>query len=365
MDEINNVSEPQGIENGDIPVSRNKKTSRRILTILFVTLNVAIIGGTAYIDFTQERMPSVSLGNNMFFLLAAAGCFAAAMTAESLKFYIMMLKLNGSASVRMAFETAAFGKYYDSITPTGAGGQPFQVYYLRKNNISTGASAAMPIANFLTLQFAFIIMAITVFIFGAPFLNMIPDYSIALMIMAFVGIVFYASLPLLIVLFVTHPKGADSIVRFIIFLLAKLRIVKKPESLLEKALGHFDEYRQSVLTICKKRSMLLMLMSLGLAYHVALCSIPFFVLRAFGGTLWYRSVLAMMVLIYCAITYIPTPGNSGAAEASFFVLLSSLNQDHLFWAMLIWRFFSYYAFLGIGGGIFAFKAIERRLGKSK
>ena len=365
MDDLKKTPELTDVLEDDFSKSRRKKSRKRVLTILFVSLNIVIIGGTAYIDFTKERMPSVSLGNNMVFLFAAAGCFIIAITAESLKFYIMMHRLNGSASVRMAFEVATLGKYYDSITPTGAGGQPFQVYYLRKNNVSTGASAAMPIAGFLTLQFAFILLAIAVFIFGTPFLNMVPDYSVAIRITAIIGIVFYAALPLLIVLFVVFPKAAGAVVRFFIMLLATMRIIKEPEGKLEKSLVMFDEYRQSIVIICKKKHMLLMLIGFGIIYHIALCSIPYFVLRAFGSTLMYRSVFAMMVLIYCAITYIPTPGNSGAAEASFFVLLASLNQDHLFWAMLIWRFFTYYAFLAIGCGIFTFKAIEKRLDKNK
>ena len=345
-----------------LPESR-KKINRRVLTILFVLFNVAVIAGTAYIDFTEERIPFASLGVNMRFLFAAAGCLAVAVSAESLKYYIMMRKLNGSATPRVAFEVAMLGKYYDCITPTGAGGQPFQVYYLKKMNVSTGASAAMPIAGFLTLQFAFVLLAIVVFIFGTPFLNYIPDYKVAIRVAAYIGVAFYSALPTLIVLFAIFPNAAGSVLRFFIVLLSKLKIVKDPERTAGKVLAAFNEYRESIVVICKKKHLLLILLAFGLTYHIALCSIPYFVLRAFGGTLMYRSVFSMMVLIYCAITYIPTPGNSGAAEASFYALLSTLNQSHLFWAMIIWRFFTFYAFLAIGCGIFTFGAIEKRLAK--
>ena len=360
MNEPGNTPEPPDALYGGLLGTQSKRIRKRVLTILFVLFNISIIVGTAYIDFSKEGKPSAPLGINMRYLFAAAGCFVAALAVESLKYYYMMQRLNSNASFRTAFEVVALGKYYDNITPTGAGGQPFQVYYLRKKKVSTGASAAMPIAGFLTLQLAFIILAIIVFIFGTPYLNNVADYTIAIKISSYIGIIFYASLPTLIILFAIFPKVAGAIVRFFIFLLAKLRIVKKPEEVLSKSLATFTEYRSSIISIYKKKWLLLTILGFGFGYQIAMCSIPYFVLRAFGSPLGYFSVFSMMVLIYCAITYIPTPGNSGVAEASFYALLATLNQGYLFWAMMIWRFFSYYAFLAIGGGIFAFSAIEKR-----
>ena len=360
MDEPTIVSEFSYTVIADPAKDRKKKIRKRILTILFVLFNISVIAATAYIDFSKEGRPSAPLGINMRYLLAAAGCFAAALAVESLKFFHMMRRLNGKASFRTAFEVAALGKYYDNITPTGAGGQPFQVYYLRKKKVSTGASAAMPIAGFLTLQLSFVFLAIVVFLFGTPYLNNVADYTIAIKISAYVGIVFYAALPLLIILFAAVPKAAGALVRFFIVLFAKLRIIKKPDEVIGKSLATFAEYRDSIVAIYKKKRLLLSLLGFGFAFQIAMCSMPFFVLRAFGSPLSYFSVFSMMILIYCAITYIPTPGNSGVAEVSFYALLATLNQGYLFWAMLIWRFFSYYAFLGIGGGIFAYGAVEKR-----
>ncbi|MDR0491730.1 MAG: flippase-like domain-containing protein [Oscillospiraceae bacterium] len=363
MNEQIKVPELSDASEGDIAKDRKKKTRKRILAILFVLLNISIIAVTAYIDFTKRGKPTAPLGINMRYLFAAVGCFVAAISAESLKYYMMMKGLAGKTSFRIAFEVAMLGKYYDSITPTGAGGQPFQVYYLKKKNVSTGKSAAMPITGFLTLQLAFILLAIVVFIFGTPYLRNVADYTIAIKISAYIGVLFYAWMPMLIILFSIFPKSAETVVRFFVKLLGKMRILKKPEAALEKSLATLNEYRDSIVAIYKKKGMFLKLFGFGLIYQGAICSTPFFVLRAFGSPLSYFSVFSMMVLIYCAITYIPTPGNSGVAEASFYALLTTLNQSYLFWAMMIWRFFSYYSFLLIGGGIFGYGAIEKKRDK--
>ena len=359
MDDINKKPDLHDDPDGDPVKNRKKLIRKRVLSILFVLINIIIIATTAYIDFSKEGRPSAPLGINMRYLFAATGCFVAALAAESCKYYVMMRELNGSASARTAFEVAALGKYYDNITPTGAGGQTFQVLYLKKKNIPTGASAAMPVTGFLTLQLAFIVLAVIVFFFGTPYLNNVANYTIAIKISAYIGILFYASLPLLIILFAVFPMAAKATVRFIIALLTKLGIIKKKEEALNKSLATFTEYRDSVVAIYKKRKLFFMIMGFGFIYQIAMCSIPYFVLRAFGSPLGFFSVFSMIVLIYCAITYIPTPGNSGVAEASFYALLATLNQSYLFWAMMIWRFYSYYSFLAIGGGIFVFGKIKK------
>ena len=50
-----------------------------------------------------------------------------------------------------------------------------------------------------------------------------------------------------------------------------------------------------------------------------------------------------------AISFIPTPGNSGAADLSFFLLFEAVLVSGLaFPAMVVWRLFSFYSTIIIG-----------------
>ena len=75
--------------------------------------------------------------------------------------------------------------------------------------------------------------------------------------------------------------------------------------------------------------------------------------------------LCMCVFVYFSVTIIPTPGNAGAAEGSFYILFNQLDTSGLFWAMLIWRFLTYYIFLLTGLAIYGVRAIERVLKKRR
>jgi uncharacterized membrane protein YbhN (UPF0104 family) len=60
-----------------------------------------------------------------------------------------------------------------------------------------------------------------------------------------------------------------------------------------------------------------------------------------------------------SVTIIPTPGNSGAAEGSFYILFNELDTYGLFWSMLVWRALCYYSFIIIGVIIYLYGAIEK------
>ena len=103
------------------PTSRKKK---HFWTAIFVLINIAVIAATAYNEFSgsgaRSPMP-VFTKSAFFFLGCTALCLVVLMIAESLKYRLMMKSLGEKVSFRVAFETAALGKYYDCITPSGAG----------------------------------------------------------------------------------------------------------------------------------------------------------------------------------------------------------------------------------------------------
>ena len=94
-------------------------------------------------------------------------------------------------------------------------------------------------------------------------------------------------------------------------------------------------------------------------YQVAICSIPFFVVNAFGAKVGFLRSLAMCLYVYASVAFVPTPGNAGAAEGSFYLLFNELDVSGLFWAMLVWRFLCYYSFLLMGMLVYAVHTVEK------
>lgn len=336
---------------------KKKKRNKIILTVLFVLVNIGAIVITGIIEFTKDKVEYIDfLGLNMTFLIAAVGCIAGAIFFETFKYCTMMKHTIGKVNIKHAFQTAVLGKYYDNITPSGAGGQPFQIYYLSKSGYTPGIAGAMPVLGFVSMQLGFCLLFFVLVITNAGAVD-----SAVLHVSAYVGILFYLLVPMAIILFNFFPKTVTKILAWGVRVLGKLKIFKNPEKTQEKMVASLEEYRLALAEMAKVKGLILKVMIIGLLYQIALCSTPFFVLRAFGAPASYFDVLTLTVYIYAAIAYIPTPGNAGAAEGTFYSIFSGLK--HAFWGMTIWRFLTYYLFLLLGVGVYGYNALEPKLRK--
>ncbi len=339
------------------PKTRRQKLLRIAAVIAFIVANAVVLYFTARNDFSKNP-PKLTqnpfAGRNLLYLLGAVLCLLLALFAETMKFVLMMRRLKERVSVRQAFETVALGKYYDYITPSGAGGQPFQIWDLHAHGYSSGVSSAMALASFVTLQLGFVSVAVVVFTLFSDMAD-----AVGIRIAAYIGLLFYSFVPILIILSAISPKVTARIVGFFVHIGAKLRLVKDPARTVERAETALKRYSDSLKYIAKSPWLLAAMYALSVLYQLALCSIPYFVMRIFGGQIGFWQSLCMCVYVYFSVTIVPTPGNAGAAEGSFYILFNQLDTSGLFWAMLIWRFFTYYSFLLMGLVIYAVRTIER------
>ena len=264
----------------------------------------------------------------------------------------MMRSLKEPVSFRVAFETAALGKYYECITPSGAGGQPFQIYWLHKHGYSDGAASAMTITGYVTMQAGFILLALGFFIaFRSVDLE-------AIRYTAYFGLLLFSLIPCLLVLFSLMPNTVKKLISAVIRLCGKIRLVKEPEEATERVLEMLDSYHSSLAVIAKDRLTMACLMVLSLIYRTALCSMPYFVLKMFGAPVSFLHIFASTIYIYASIALVPTPGNAGAAEGAFYLVFSAMRSDGVFWAMLVWRIFSHYSFIAAGALVYGVNALR-------
>ncbi|MDR0861685.1 MAG: flippase-like domain-containing protein [Oscillospiraceae bacterium] len=338
------------------PIELRRRQRKIIGVTLFILMNAAVIATTAYVDFGGDHGNRPHLADiNALYLLGAFGCFVVTLCTETLKYYLMLNHLKSPKPMSIAFKVAALGKYYDNITPFGSGGQPFQFLFLKKQKVPTGTSSALPIAGFISMQAGFILIAIIVFIFGKRLID-----NAAVSIAAAIGFVFYIFMPLTLAAFAIFPRFMCRAIEFFARIGHKLRLVKDPKAVGDRALGMLIAFREGLSSILHHRILTLQISVLSIIYNVAMCSIPYFVLKMFGSDLSYASVFCTTIFIYLCVTFVPTPGNSGVAEGSFFTLFSVIGVDHMFWAMLLWRFFCYYSYIITGLIVLWHNAAENR-----
>lgn len=344
-DQIQEPQKPRG----------KSKLAKRIGVILFVIMNAVVIYFIAKDALANDPPPMEPFSfANILFLLGGILCLVVVLGCETFKYILMMRHLGEKVSVRHAFSTAALGKYYDCITPSGAGGQPFQIWYLHSNGYSTGAASAMPLSGFFTMQFGFAGLCLIMFTF---FNGAMKDP--ALKITAYVGAVAYLVVPVMIIISGFAPKIAMRIVAFFVRIGAFLHIVKNPNHTIMKSVKSLSSYSKNIKRITSNKKLLIKLLLLSLLFQTAMCSMPFFAIHTFGGKIPFFEALALCTFIQAAISLIPTPGNSGAAEGAFYIIFST------FWPTMLWRVLCYYSFIIIGVLIYGYNALMKIMERKK
>lgn len=342
-----------------------KILKKPLLIVFFVLINIGVITITAVSEFgNSENAAELSeVRMNWWFLIPAAVCFLVAMTCEIGKYILMMREMTPDKSKfdrgrtrKVARRTVLLGKYYDSITPAAVGGQPFQMYYMRKNSgLPSGVSTAVPIFGMISGQIGFIMIAVLCFLFGSLSID-----NAALIGTACFGLLFYAFWPILVMMATFLPKATTEIIGVFVKFLAKIRVVKNRKIAMARAEREVSEYARCVRKILKTRGLFIKTVGLSVAYHILVSMIPFFVLTAFGGEVDFLPCFVTTVAVTSAVYFVPTPGNAGAAEGTFYVVFSALSSGYVFWAMLVWRFFSYYIYIIMGPVIYARMHFERK-----
>jgi uncharacterized protein (TIRG00374 family) len=99
--------------------------------------------------------------------------------------------------------------------------------------------------------------------------------------------------------------------------------------------------------------------------QLALISTAYFALKTFGFDLpengfheWVM-ICQLSFILLAAVSFIPTPGNSGAADLSFYALFSACitTAGMAFTSMLLWRFLCFYSFIILG---FVFASLKKK-----
>lgn len=346
-----------------------KKSWKKVAGVLFfIALNVAVIAATAINEFgNSENAAELSTIQIKWWWLVPAVLALALATLGNVYNYVSMIKQaysdhadrplpKKSAIWKTAWRTVMLGKYYDNITPAAIGGQPFQIYYMRKESgLPAGYATSIPIFGMVAGQMGFLVLVIPCFIIAT-----FSGFNPALMTLAWIGLLFFAFWPVMILGFSFFPKPTTKFLQFIIKILAKIKLVKNRKKALDKIETEVAEYTKAIGLIIKTRKLSIKILGLSVFYQAMIAIVPFFVLTAFGGKVDFFNCFMTSLAVISSVYFVPTPGNAGAAEGTFYLVFSALAKGYVFWAMLVWRFLSYYIYIIVGPLIYIRMHFEKK-----
>ncbi len=340
------------------PAKKKKKINKQLLSWLFIILNIVIVAAI-FIKQTVEGgiKPISQLFNEApyyRFLFLGFGFAILGLLLEGLKVYQLLWHATGDKRPLMSFKVAAIGRYWDVITPLSSGGQPFQIYYLSKYGYSADTATGIPLAKYMFWEMSFVVIGISVLCTPLQFegvtnvVKYIAAVAIICNIMLFVFTLFLS----------VSRRFGKRIVMAVLKLLTKMKIVKNYRSAFIKTNSTFNKYQRCIKSFSKSPLQVITQVVYNAATTLLHASIAYCIYLAFNyayilaGTVtpisWWQLV-AMSILCDFFSGLIPVPGGSGAAELTFVGMFGALfKPDMAFWAMLFWRFFTFYIIIIVG-----------------
>ncbi|MBE5735576.1 MAG: flippase-like domain-containing protein [Clostridiales bacterium] len=337
---------------------KKKKFNKQILSWLFILLNIVIV---AVIFINQSAEGGIRPISELFteapyyrFLFLGLGIMCVVLLIETLKFSCIIKTTTGKFRPWLSTKVAVIGRYWDCITPFGSGGQPFQIYFMSKNGYKADNATGIPLMKHMYWQISFCIIATIVILVPIKIANI----GHAVRYLAWFGILGNVLLFGFMLFMSVNKRAGSKMMGGILKLLYKMKIIKNLEKATEKAMTTFDNYQKCIKNSLKKPLQFIFQVFLAMLNIVLNATIAYCVYLAFNyayfldGTLQLTSwieIVALSILCDAAVSLIPLPGGSGAAELSFIGLFGLMfKADMQFWAMLFWRIFTYYGIILIG-----------------
>ena len=320
---------------------------KSILSALVIVLSVSVVIAVAFSNPELGNAWDTISRLDLKWIAGLLLCWAAYAVFEAVGTWSYLRSQGYKIHLPRVIGVALIGLYYSNITPSAAGGQPMQINSLRKAGIPVGYGTTAVTIRFVCNQFMICMISLGLLIFHRDFVySQLGDAIWA----ARVGWAFnFLAVPM-VLLAAFKRSWIQKLSEKLIALLAKMHLVRDPETMTAKATEVLDTYHTALINLIHSPGQILLQMLYSTISLLGLTFSIVFTYHAFGltGRTW-NELLTLSCVLFISASYTPLPGASGAQEGLFYVYVEkSFTDGTIGLGMLVWRFFTYYLFLIVG-----------------
>lgn len=284
---------------------------------------------------------------------------------ESIIIWYMMRSFHIFLKKRICFLFSSVGFFFSCITPSASGGQPMQIYYMKKERIPIPVSTVILMVVTITYKLVLVVIGLGILVIGQEFRrrylgDILPVYYLGVLLNVFcVG--FMSVL-------VFHPALAQNILLKGLEWLEKLHFMKRKNSCREKLIEAMRVYRKTAEYLKIHKKVIAVVIFVTFIQRLALFAVTWTVYQAFGRSgMPACDVVLLQAVISVCVDMLPLPGGMGISESLFLKIFLPAFGTALLPAMVLSRGLGYYSQLFISA-LFTIVAqiyytVRRRTGK--
>ena len=271
------------------------------------------------------------------YILIAMFAMGVFIVSESINIGRILKELGEKSKFISNVRYTLIGFFFSAITPAASGGQPMEIYYMHKDNISVAHSTLALLMQLCSIQ----IVTITVGIISAVLhFEVLKSGLIYLLIL---GIILNSSALMLLIIAIFSKKLSEGLIKFVVKILKFFRIrnIEKKQEKLEKEL---ESYQTSAKYIKEHRILMLKTVLTTAVQMLAYYTVPYWIYLAFGlNNSNIFDILTLQAVLYATVSGIPSPGSVGVSEGGFLgIFRNAFPETVISSAMLLSRGANFY-----------------------
>lgn len=278
-----------------------------------------------------------------FFLICSYWFFKAIAFSEIIK------KFKKDFPFRKSFKFILQINFFNAITPFSSGGQPFEIYYLKREKIKLADVTTIVIEQFVVYQIALVLLGIIAIIANNIF-NIFPSSSV-LKNLVTIGFILNTLVTLVLFLLAFTTKTNKFIIDKIIHLLYKLKIVKNVEQREEKFNNYINDLHDGTKKLLENKIHFMEMILANFIGLICLYLVPLSILYSTGDFTSFNGFESIISSAYVMLigSFVPIPGGTGGLEYGFMKFYGNFIKGSVLTAIMItWRFITYYIPMIIG-----------------
>ena len=242
------------------------------------------------------------------------------------------------------------GFFYSGITPSATGGQPMQLYYMKKDGNSISESTVVLMTVAVIYKFVLVVTGLVTFLFGG---HMLKEYMKGYLGLFFLGMFLNVVLVVFLVLIMWKPVFMEKCYLGLEKLLLKLKIFKPSSTRIEKVHEFIEKYQSAVSFFGSHKAKIVAVVMLTFVQRGSMFVLTYFIYRGFGLTgVNPMVIIALQAAVYVAVDMLPVPGAQGITELVYSsIFLGIFTQKYLMPSMLITRGINFYFLLLVSASI--------------
>lgn len=291
-----------------------KGITNTIIFLFFISLTFFVIFKEDNVGEIFKIIQKVDIK----FIAIAILCMCCFILSEGINIARTLKLLECKVNFINSIKYALVGFFFSSVTPSASGGDPMQLYYMKKDGLPIGHSALALLTEFSSFQFVTVIIALIGFIINYNFIqNSVGNIKYLLLI----GVAINVAILAIILLTIFSNKIIHILLNLVCKILEKLHY-RKVASFKEKCLEQIQEYKAGSKLLKRNKKILFKIILTTIVQIVLYHSIPYIIYLSFGlNEANFLQFLSLQAVLYISVSSIPLPGAVGASEIRFYEYL--------------------------------------------